>query len=324
MILNDNQNNLLKEALESTFGEGYNINKINKLYGGSSTQHTFDILVNDTYQLICRFIDETKESAWRAQERICTQKASDMDVAPQLIYFDTADKILLLEKAQGSHINIEQLKDSQVQIAIASQLNIWHQADPEGIAKTPSLLDKINKLATKFDHNILRALGISSINELTQHHMQHLSNNHTVIHGDPNPSNMILLPSGTVHLIDWSCAGIGEPWLDFAMISQYLTTTDFWYNLITEHNGNTQTQKIFTTYNHLLHVHCCLWALEQAEKLIYINNIQEDLATLVAKQQTTCSINQMQSLWLNNEFNTQDHIQYIMLAKLMINSCMGC
>ena len=321
MILDEKQNILLREALSSTFGNDYNINQINKLYGGGSIQHSFEIIINDSYHLICRFIEDNKTKENRAQERICTQRASDMDVGPQLIYFDDKDSILLLEKAKGSHLTLSQLQDQQIQIAILSQLNIWHQADHENITKTPDIIDKINNLVSDFSNNIYKSLGISSINELTKHCTNTLSTKNSVIHGDVNPSNIILLPSGTVHLIDWSSAGIGETWLDFAMVSQYLNNTNFWYSIVTEHNGTANTENSFKTYNYLLHLHCCFWALQQAAILMELNNINEPLDNLVTKQELSCSIKEIQGSWLNNQFDHNDHTQYILLAKLMMNFC---
>lgn len=321
MILDEKQNILLNEALKSTFGNEYNINQINKLYGGGSIQHSFEITINDNYQLICRFIESDKTTEAKAQERTCTQQASDMDVGPQLIYFDDKDSILLLEKAKGAHLTLSQLQEQQIQIAILSQLNIWHQAAPENITKTPDIIEKINNLVSSFNNNIYKSLGISSINELTNHCTRTLSAKNSVIHGDPNPSNIILLPSGTVHLIDWSSAGIGETWLDFAMISQYLNNTSFWYSIVTEHNGTPTTEKSFKTYNYLLHLHCCFWALQQATIIMEFKNIHEPLENLITKQETSCSIDEIQRAWLNNQFDHNDHNQYILLAKLMMNFC---
>jgi thiamine kinase-like enzyme len=245
-----------------------------------------------------------------------------MDIGPNLIYHDPEDQLLLLEKAHGNHLSLAQLTEAEVQIAIASQLSTWHQANPDNISAKPSLIEKINKLAGSHNELILKGLGISNINELTQPWSHHLSTTHTVCHGDPNPSNIILLPSGTVHLIDWSAAGIGEPWADFAMISQYLPPAKqrFWYELITEHHGNQQTKQTFEAYQHLLHVHCCFWALSQAKSLLASN--QESLEELIANQELTCNIPTLQANWLNGNFEHKNPAQYVLLAKLMLDFCL--
>ncbi len=188
------------------------------------------------------------------------------------------------QKAQGEHLTLSQLTELDIQIAIASQLNIWHEANSQELSVRPNIIEKIDHLAKEINQETLQLLNINNLTQLLSPWINNLSDKYQVFHGDPNPTNMILLPSGTVHLIDWSTAGIGEPWVDYAMVGQYMPAAarHSWYNLITEHQGNAETKKTFQAYHYLLHLHCCFWALKQATNILN-NNTQKLIDNQLAK-----------------------------------------
>ena len=144
-------------------------------------------------------------------------------------------------------------------------------------------------------------------------------------HGDPNPSNMIRLPSGTIQLIDWSHAGLNDPWLDFAIVCQYIPASarQHWASIISGHHHHLPDHIAHNPYEKLLYLHCCLWATSQAVALTVQTHEPAHVQLAANIEQlrqnpSSESLTAMQTRWLNGQFDLTDAKQYLALALLMM------
>lgn len=317
--LNELKRAQLDTALLYTYGHNYQATAWEPCKGGSPQPHVFKSQINNTYTVIARFLDTSRSPQQRAQERLCTQLAGDMDIGPTLYYHDPEDQLLLIEHLSGKPLTLTQLHNPEVMIALASQLNIWHEAPSIRLQSTPTLKARIIHLSDEIDANLLTYLPKRQITALAQH-WQHILDQYPdqrPCHGDLNPRNMIQRPNGTLKLIDWSESGLNHPYIDVAMVAQYLPENlqSRWLSLITGHAIQPKHHKILEALSQLLTLNCHLWALQQAQHLK--SDIADTPLNMPDLSNSTETLPQIQNRWLNNQFNVSDPQEYLKLAYIM-------
>jgi len=278
----------ISKALKATFGKNYTMAQWVLLQGGGSQHHVYSNIINNKHSIVLRVL-----SSPNAQEIYCTKQAYILGIGPKLIYHNSANDVMILEK-------------------IAKQLKKWQHANIK-LNKSPFIIDKINYMHEKCSMQAIEQLGLSNIKQAVQPYLYIEDKKMVPCHGDPNPSNILLMPSQDLQIIDWSNAGSNHPYADYGMIMQYLTpeTLPVWLKII----GENQT-KTLIAYNKLLQILCCLWAIEQAQNL-YQANLEEQLLNDIRHQKITISLANLQKQWLDGKFDNQDPKKYILLAKIL-------
>lgn len=327
-LLSAKQQCQLSEAIEVTFGLDASLQDWTPMPGGQTTCQSFTNCINDQYAVVARFLDPATEASSRAQERLCTQRASDMDVGAPLFYHDDHDTLLLMAHIKGTPLSRQHLSDTAVQVAVASQIELWHQAFSDSIEPTPTICQRIQKLETQTNSTILNLIGLGDLATKTRMWTQYIPSDTilTPCHGDPNPSNMIQQSSGTVKLIDWSHAGLNDSLLDFAVLAQYIPENALpkWHQVITGHVWQGDILQTLTAYQNLLYLHCALWALNEAQTCYHMQHEygSEEAWLAILRDEISPnveSIANIQNRWFNGQFNHNNYQEYLSLMQTMLN-----
>lgn len=114
--------------------------------------------------------------------------------------------------------------------------------NPEDVQKCMGIIRQLHRAALSVDHTFDLSERISFYEQLCltnggipfedypqvrewmnrlQNELQHINRPKTLCHIDPNVDNILVLPNGTLKLIDWEYAGMADPILDIAMYSIY-------------------------------------------------------------------------------------------------------
>jgi len=310
---NHHQQALLHEALYVTYGD-YSIEDWIPCTGGTAHTHAFKTRVNDRFEVIARWIDPQRTHTLRQQERVCTQRAGDMDIGPSVLYHDAEDHLMLIECLDGTPLTLEILHTPSQMIALAHQLHIWHASAQHALRPVPNLQSRIQHLLSQLKHPDQLCQPADQLLAYAHHHQQHLDEHPQLqpCHMDPNPANVIQCTDGQLKLIDWSESGLGHPYIDIAMIAQYLPRSlhQHWLNLMTGHQIKPEHLIQFKAANQLLVIQCHIWALHQAELLLD--------TTAPARVETPLDhpegLLKLQKRWLDGAFNTQDPREYLALS----------
>jgi len=172
-----------------------------------------------------RFMSPKQSLESREKECLITDYVGKIGIGPKVYYHDAKEGILLIEFLEGRTAKIEDMIKAPNRDLIISQITKVHQISEPFFPKAPTVsyfiqttLKQSEKAVQLFeDMNLM-----SILNRLYEYEAQ--NNSAVLIHGDFNPNN-IIIHNGKVNFIDWTDAGLGEPFADISWHAIFFPVT---------------------------------------------------------------------------------------------------
>ncbi|MCL5260261.1 MAG: phosphotransferase [Gammaproteobacteria bacterium] len=261
----------------------------------------------------------TKQLLVNNEKECCvTEYAGRLGVGAKVYYQNPQQGIIITEFIQGRIANYYDMVNEPNRNLIIANIKKLHQAAPLELPKAPTLTVLIEDTLKRADAAILQqqleAFGlIAPLNSL----LRCAEKNFTpvFIHGDLNPNN-ILIGKNRVNFIDWSDAGIGDPFADiswhaiFFPLSLHDNLLDYYF----DHIDNKMRQKLLCYYCLRLFKFIA-WGVEQAKK---ISQDSENLLVDIIKQQNLPEPYYLMVGMFTNKINLSNPSDFLLVSATML------
>ncbi len=244
------------------------ITQIQCLKAGMTNQSFLFQLENKPY--ICRIAGNgTEVLINRSQESAVYDAIEHLDLSEHVIYFDKSNGYKISHYYEGAkNADAKNWEDmslcmEKLRMLHKAKLSVPHTFDiGERIDFYESLC--LNHGGTLFeDYGEVRTLISNLIAWVNEKDRPHI-----LCHIDGNADNFILLPNGTIRLIDWEYSGMSDPLLDIAMCAIYSyyskEEADRLLCLYLQRTPNAEEEAIYYAYMALGGFLWCLWAIYKA------------------------------------------------------------
>lgn len=219
---------------------------------------------------LARFMSPMQPLASRAKECLITDYAGQMGIGPKVYYQDREQGILITDFVEGRTANLDDMANNPNRDLIIMNLNKLHQSKPLSFPTAEPVTYYIKELFKRASSSILQqqlqALDLTeALDSLFQFEKDHSTS--VLIHGDFNPNN-ILINGNRIYFIDWTNAGIGDPFVDIAWHALCLPPSSH-DQLLESYFGEVDTvmqQKLIGYYSLLLFLRV-VWAVDQAKMI---------------------------------------------------------
>ncbi|NCC51329.1 MAG: hypothetical protein EOM20_08950 [Spartobacteria bacterium] len=205
------------------------------LSGGYSSAANYGLEVSGTLYF-ARFMSNMQPLESREKECHITEYAGKLGVGPRVYYQDPRQGILLTEFVEGRTAGYNDLIHEPTRGLIIANIRKLHQTTPSGIPQARTLADQIQAFMAPSLPEQLRALELATpLKRLLQ--CEENCRASALIHNDFNPFN-IMIGGNRTYLIDWTDAGIGDPFSDISWhalcypFSEHLTLLRYYFDEI--------------------------------------------------------------------------------------------
>jgi CTP:phosphocholine cytidylyltransferase-like protein/thiamine kinase-like enzyme len=214
--------NTLIKTIENVFNITENeIVNIKNIKAGM-TNKTFIFSIKDKSYIFRLPGEGTDKLINRKQEREVYMAIKNLGISDDVIYFDekTGNKISIFYN-DARNTNAQNRNDIEVSTEAMckvhqSGINVNHSFDIAGeISRYLGLCNEKN--AIRFIDNEETYNKMKDLIDI----IKKLNVSKVLCHVDSNPDNIIRLGDGSVRIIDWEYAGMGDPIMDIAMYSIY-------------------------------------------------------------------------------------------------------
>lgn len=210
----------LKQLERYYFNKPINAAAVQLLGGGFSPAKNYRI-EDDGKTYFARFMPiETNALSLASCEReaLITEYAGKIGIGAKVYYQNLEQGILITEFIQGRAANFDDMVNDPNRSLIIANINKLHQTAPLAFPKAPTVAEHIQSTLKRANSTILQQQLDALELMAPLHSLFHVEKNNltpTFIHGDVNPNN-ILINKNRVYFIDWSDAGIGDPFADIS------------------------------------------------------------------------------------------------------------
>ncbi len=216
-----NKQSAVKKALQEAFNVT-EFDSIQQLTEGLSSALIFKIMVHEKPYLL-RVITSTDAIADPSYYFDCMKIAADKEIAPQIHYLDTEDRISITD-----FINEKPLPIDEARKQVPQLFRRLHS-----LPKFPFRLnyfDRMNGFIQQFKNgNILAESLTKDIFEIYEHiagvYPCKDMENWVSCHNDVKPEN-IVYDGRRPWLVDWESAFLNDPYLDLAIIANFVVSND--------------------------------------------------------------------------------------------------
>lgn len=249
-------NNYIKDIAKHYFSCA--IDKLNYAKQAGGFSHATNLKIsyqNKDYLLRC--FPDNQSTQHRIQEVAISKIAGELQISPIVYYHDSSCNFQLIEYIEGNTLSPVQLKHNKVQTALQKSLQTLHEAVIPDSFQAKNIVDSIISFIKKLNNTDDWFKNINNLYPLEQ--WQHwlglqLKENQQCIHNDLNLLNILIDENEKPWLIDWTDAGLGSKYSDYAMLSLFNAK-------IYKQNPNIQR------YRTLRILRLVVWSLEQAQRL---------------------------------------------------------
>ncbi|MCK4870686.1 MAG: phosphotransferase [Gammaproteobacteria bacterium] len=207
----------LKKLEKFYFNKPIKEDAVQLLSGGFSFARNYRI-EDASRAYLARFMSTEQPLPNREKECLITEYVGNIDVGPNMYYQNPQQGIIVAEFIEGSTANYSDMVNAPNRDYIVGNVKKLHQATQLEFPRANTLAARIQRTMKLAGSAILQqqlqTLGlIESLNRLFKCEEKHATD--VLIHGDLNPNN-ILVHADRVYFIDWTDAGIGDPFTDIS------------------------------------------------------------------------------------------------------------
>lgn len=209
--------------------------------------------------------------ASREKECIITDYVGKIGIGPKVYFQNAKLGILLTDFIDGRLASYDDMINEPMRNLIVATIKQLHQVTDMAFPKATSISSYIKTTLARIASNTVQqqfeALTLATpFNQLDLFEENNLAT--ALIHNDLNPTN-ILISKNQVYIIDWTNAGLGDPFSDISWhailfpVASHDTLLHYYFTDIT----TLMRQKLFCFYCLRLLLQA-VWGIEQAKKLI--------------------------------------------------------
>lgn len=259
----------LKLLQECYFKKSINPDAVKLLGGGYSAANNYRIEVDGNIYL-ARVMSKTQALASREKESLLTEYAGMINVGPRVYYQNPQVGVIIAEFIEGRMATFDDMVQNPHRDLIITNVRRLHAATKLDFPKATTIAVRIQNTLARIKSSIFQQqienLALGSALEALYNYEDNCVKT-TLIHGDFNPGN-ILIQENRVFLIDWTDAGLGDPYSDISEhamlfhIAEHGELLEYYFGYV---NDGMQ-QKLLCFYCLRLFL-LAIWAIEEAELL---------------------------------------------------------
>lgn len=186
------------------------------LKGGFSFSDLFVFHLNGE-KYVLRLLPSKKSLDFRQNEILATGIASQLDIAPKLLFSDPENLIIIMPFIQGHTLTKKDLTDENILKKLGEALRKLHQYS----GNFPQIRTQTDRVKKHYERGQKKNIAYpSSYQKIYDNYIKENTKNnpHVFSHGDLNPSN-IMVTHDRIYFIDWSSATWDDPYNDLAYLS---------------------------------------------------------------------------------------------------------
>lgn len=166
-----------------------------------------------------RLMPDFQTLSSREGECLITDHVGKIGVGASVYYQNPQAGILITEFIEGRTANYADMTNDPNRGLIIANLKKLHQTNTLNFPKTRNIAKRIDASIKHFNLITLQKLFqeldlIEPLNKLIQ--CEEKNYTPALIHGDFNPNNILISDNNRIYFIDWTDAGIGDPFADIA------------------------------------------------------------------------------------------------------------
>jgi aminoglycoside phosphotransferase (APT) family kinase protein len=186
--------------------------------GISSTKLFFFLSKNKPYVL--RVLPQKSSIKKRMAEIEAQKIGASLDIAPKVYYAGPESLVLVMDYISGATLKPKDLKNPKAFKVLAKTLRILHAHDlPFPYVRTQKERVEGQLKKAKKSFSAFPSLYESLYNQYGKEAKSQDGNEQALIHGDLNPSNIMLSDTGKIYFIDWAEASTENKYIDLGMLT---------------------------------------------------------------------------------------------------------
>jgi thiamine kinase-like enzyme len=148
-------------------------------------------------------------------------RLAQLELAPKLLKIDRGKRLQYFEHLPGRILSKEDFKDGRLLPKIMRSIVSIHSCRSSLISELNPFraIEAYAKEATRVNHSRMESLDVKRVHrevKKIEKQILRLKRPKTICHNDLTPANFIIGPTGTVRIIDWEFAAMGDPLFDLA------------------------------------------------------------------------------------------------------------
>lgn len=229
----------------------------------SGTNTCYMIQKNDCrYYLRIGTINTNELGINRKAELAAMQAASSIGVAPQIIYFSEEDGTMITRHIDGKQWTNKEFGSFEIIDKVIHTMKKVHNLPEIKYEFSPykDIIERVEILENR-NYKLPEYLDslLEKMHEIQKIRQDTIGENRGLCHGDPFVNNFLY--DGTVRLLDWEFAGMGDIFFDLASISTFFSQSKKDY-LLTCYFGEVQKdlRDSLDQMDYIMRLWSALWA----------------------------------------------------------------